>query len=424
MAGMDIMEESLVKQFDTAGFADALNLAMEKAQKKTQKEIVLLTEAQGRILFEDIKAKKNLPSFDNSAMDGFAFRYEERGKRVHIAGKIFAGEVPEAILQEGECYKIMTGAQLPEDVDSVVPFEQCQETTEEYVLIPDTIKRGSNVRKKGEEIGVGEILIHAGTVLEPAHIALLSAQGIMAVEVTVKPKIVIIATGDEIKEPWEEANEDEIYNANAFGIKALLQSYGFDADYAGAINDDYERTVNIIGGLRSYDVIITTGGISKGDADFIYKAFLHHGFETLFQGVRIKPGHPVTMGTMGDTFVMGMPGNPLATMLTTHAIAIPVLYRIAGAKACYHAVHYAKISQDLTVRSGRVNMIIGRVENGIFTPIRNNRIGSGMITPLCESSAVIYPDESTETIRKDTWVKVVSFGDRTRSLSHDTVFYP
>jgi molybdopterin molybdotransferase len=315
----------------------------------------------------------------------------------------------------------MTGAQLPEDVDSVVPVEQCQEVTEESVLIPDTIKKGSNFRKKGEEVRTGETLIHAGTILESSHIALLSAQGMMAVEVTVRPRIVIVATGNEIKEPWEEANEDEIYNANAFGIKALLQSYGFDADYAGTIGDDYERTVDIIGGLNSYDVIITTGGISKGDADFIYKAFLHHGFETLFQGIRIKPGHPVTMGTMGDTFVMGMPGNPLATMLTTHAIGIPVLYKIAGAKACYHTVHYAKISQDLSLRPGRVNMVIGRVENGIFIPTRNNKIGSGMITPLCESSAVIYPDESTETIRKDTWVKVVSFGHRSRSYTNEMI---
>jgi molybdopterin molybdotransferase len=290
-----------------------------------------------------------------------------------------------------------------------------------YVLIPKGIKKGSNFRKKGEEVTTGSVLIKSGTVLNASNIALLSAQGIMAIDVVVTPRIVVISSGNEIKEPWEEANEDEIYNANAFGIKALLQSYGFDADYGGTIGDDYESTVACIERLKSYDVIITTGGISKGDADFIYKAFLDHGLQTLFQGIRIKPGHPVTMGMMDDTFVMGMPGNPMATMLTTHAIGIPVLYRISGANACYHHISYAKFSQDLTLRPGRVNMVTGNVENGIFSPIRNNKIGSGMLTPLTESNAVAYFGESVSEIKTGELVRIVSYTDPIRSLKNDTV---
>lgn len=410
-----------MKESDTIGFKEAVALAVEKAVKKSEKEIVLISNALGRVLADDIKATKNLPSFDNSAMDGFAFRYEERGRTLRIAKRIFAGEVPDATLQKEECYKIMTGAQLPSDVDTVVPVEQCRNITQENVFIPEDIKKGSNFRQKGEEVCKGDILIRSGTILESSHIALLSSQGIMAIEAVVKPKIVIVATGNEIKEPWEEANEDEIYNANAFGLRALLESYGFDADYAGAIGDDFESTVAFIERLKAYDVIITTGGISKGDADFIYKAFLHHGLETFFQGVKVKPGHPVTMGMMNHTFVMGMPGNPLATLLTTHAIAIPVLYRIAGSKLCYHSVTYAKMSQDLNVRSGRVNMVIGKTENGIFTPIRNNKIGSGMITPLCESNAVVFLAESLDKIEKDTWIKTVNYFDRRRSLENNTI---
>ncbi len=403
------------------GLTDAIALAIDKAKRKSGYETILLTEALGRVLASDITAKKNLPSFDNSAMDGFAFRYEDAGKTLRIAKSIFAGDVPEAILQTNECYKIMTGAQLPRDVDTVIPVEQCEIVDKAYVSIPKGIKKGSNFRKKGEEVTTGNILIKSGTVLNASHIALLSAQGIMAIDAVVTPSIVIISSGNEIKEPWEEANEDEIYNANAFGIKALLQSYGFDADYGGTIGDDYESTVACIERLKSYDVIITTGGISKGDADFIYKAFLDHGLQTLFQGIRIKPGHPVTMGMMDDTFVMGMPGNPMATMLTTHAIGIPVLYRISGANACYHHISYAKFSQDLTLRPGRVNMVTGNVENGIFSPIRNNKIGSGMLTPLTESNAVAYFGESVSEIKTGELIRIVSYTDPIRSLKNDTV---
>lgn len=407
---------------DIMSLEAALKLAMESIDQRTDHETVLLSEALGRVLTSEVTARKNLPSFDNSAMDGFAFRHEDAGKTLRIARRIFAGEVPEAILGTQECYKIMTGAQLPSDVDTVIPIEMCEHVTDAQVFIPEGIAQGSNFRKKGEEVCKGEVLIESGTILEASHIALLSAQGIMAVEVFAKPKIVIVSSGNEIKEPWEEANEDEIYNANAFGIKALLQSYGFEASYAGAIGDDFESTVAFIEKLKKYDVIITTGGISKGDADFIYKAFMHHGLETLFQGLKIKPGHPVTMGWMGRTFVMGMPGNPLATMLTTHTIGIPLLYKIAGANACYHAVSYAKISQDMKVRPGRVNMVIGEVESGIFTPTRNNKIGSGMITPLCESSAVLYLDETVEEVVKDTWVCMVRYGERAREKENHTLY--
>jgi molybdopterin molybdotransferase len=403
------------------GFTDAIALAMERIERKSGYETILLTEALGRVLASDITAKKNLPSFDNSAMDGFAFRHEDAGKTLRIAKSIFAGDVPEAILQTNECYKIMTGAQLPGDVDTVIPIEQCEIVDKAYVSIPEDIKKGSNFRRKGEEVTTGNVLIESGTVLHASHIALLSAQGVMAVDVVVTPRIVIVSSGNEIKEPWEEANEDEIYNANAFGIKALLQSYGFDADYAGTIGDNYESTVACIDRLKPYDVIITTGGISKGDADFIYKAFLDHGLQTFFQGIKIKPGHPVTMGMMDDTVVMGMPGNPLATMLTTHAVSIPLLYRISGANACYHQMTYAKFSQDLTVRPGRVNMVIGSVENGIFSPVRNNKIGSGMLTPLTESNAVAYFGESVSQIKAGELIRIVSYTDLARSVKNDTV---
>ncbi len=410
-----------MKEFDVIALKDAIALAVEKAVPKHEYEVVMLNEAHGRVLAEDVTACKNLPSFNNSAMDGFAYKHTDGGKTLHIAGRIFAGDVPKPVLKEGECYKIMTGAQLPSDVDTVVPIEMCSDVSDTTVTIPEGVAKGANFRKKGEEVRAGDIVLTKGTVLRAGQIALLAAQGIVAVKVMAKPRIAVIATGNEIKEPWVCASEDEIYNANAFGIGALLKEFGFDSTYIGAIPDDLEATVAFIAKLKSYDVILTTGGISQGDADFLYDAFVRNGLKSFFHGINLKPGRAVMMGEMESTFVMAMPGNPLTTMLTVHALCIPVLYAISGANACYHNAVYARFSQDLKLRGGRTNMVIGTLENGSFSPTRNNKIGSGMLTPLCESNAVAFFGESIDHLKEGSLVKVIRFADESRAFENHTL---
>jgi molybdopterin molybdotransferase len=243
----------------------------------------------------------------------------------------------------------------------------------------------------------------------------LSAQGILAVEVYALPSIAIVSTGNEIKEPWQYASEDEIYNANAFGIKALLEHFGFSPHYVGAIPDNKETTVRFIASLKNYDVVLTTGGISKGDADYLYDAFITNGLEVWFHGVNLKPGKGVTFGKMGETYVMAMPGNPLATMLTSFTFAVPTLFKIAGANKCHHTFTYAEFSHDLHFKPGRTDIVLGILENGVFIPTRNNKIGSGMLTPLSESNAVAYIGEGYGTIEREDIVKVVLLNDTTRS---------
>jgi len=410
-----------VTRLDTLSLEEAYEKAVTYATAVTESEIVSVTEALGRIIAHEVTALKNLPSFDNSAMDGFAFKAADAGKRLKVQRTIFAGQVPQASLSDGECYRIMTGAQLPSDVDTVAPIEHCSDVTEDAVTLPTDIKPGSNFRKKGEELSAGDTLFQKGHLLRAADIALLSAQGIMAVEVFRKPSIAVVSTGNEIKEPWEQANEDEIYNANAFGISALLKSFGFSPAYVGAIPDSMEASTDFIATLKRYDAVITTGGISMGDADFLYDAFLANGLEPLFHGISLKPGRPTMMGTMDGTFVMAMPGNPLTTMLAVHTLGIPVLYKIAGANAIHHTFSYAEFSHDLRLKPGRTNIVIGKVENGAFTPTRNNKIGSGMLTPLSESNAVAYFGEEIGTVEREDLVKVVLFEDSTRAEENRTI---
>ncbi len=410
-----------MKRFTPISFAEAVRTAVTRATPKSDREFVTLDRALGRIVASDIRARKNLPAYDNSAMDGFAFKAGDAGKRLRVKRTIFAGDHIDACLNEGECYRIMTGAEIPADADTVAPLEICDDITETEVTLPSEIAAGSNFRRKGEELQKGAAIFRPGHRLVAADIALLSSQGIVGIEVYTPLRIGILSTGNELKEPWEYADDTAIYNANAFGIVAMLESFGFEASYLGKLPDDLEACKTKIETLKGYDAIVTSGGISTGDADFIYDAFLANGMEVWFHGVRHKPGKGVMMGKMGETHVMAMPGNPLATLLCLHAFAVPALFKIAGANACHHNYAYAEFSHDLTLRSGRTDIVLGKLEEGVFIPTRNNKIGSGMLTPLSESNAVAYFGESYGTVEREDLVKVVSFADTTRTTHFKTL---
>ncbi len=396
-------------KLDILTFDKAGKLAQQHAPLPQNTETVLLTELLQRVLAENITVQKNLPSFNNSAMDGFAFRYAERGQTLRIRAAIFAGDKPLPRLEAGECYKIMTGAQVPSDADTIVPIENCSGVTDTHVQIPEDIKQGNAFRQKGEEQKEGHILFEKGTFITPAHIALLAAQGIMAVKAYKKLQIAVLSTGNEIKEPWENADKDEIYNANAFAITSLLEQYGFAPTYAGSLPDDLEQTVSLIKSLKRYDVIITTGGISMGDADFLEEGFLRNGLTPLFHGVNVKPGRPTMMGTMDSSFVMAMPGNPLTAMINTFMLSLPVLFKMQGSRHFSHPYIYARNSKSFKMKPGKSNIVLGSVEDGVFHVTRDNRYGSGMLTPITESNALAVFNDTVGMVEKGEMIKVVLF---------------
>jgi len=393
-------------QLDVYGFDEALEMALSAAVPLRRKETVMIDRALGRVIAHEVICRKNMPAFDNSAMDGFAVRTADAGKRVRVIGTIYAGDIPpRQPLRPGEAWRIMTGAQVPPGVETVVPIENCPEVTQTHVTLPENLKPGNNIRLRGEEQREGSALFPAGVRLEASHIAMLSAQGIVAVTAYTPLRIAVVSTGDEIREPWESSTEDEIYNANAFGITALLSTYGFAPTYAGSIPDSLEATVAFIADLKGYDVVISTGGISMGDADFLYEAFERNGMEPIFHGVNVKPGRPAMMGMMGSTFVMAMPGNPLTAMVNIHLLSIPVLFKLQGASAWYHPFVHAENAVPFKARPGRTNLVLGTLRDGRFHVTRNNKYGSGMLTPLMESNAVaVFGEERSgaeagETIR-------------------------
>ena len=302
-------------------FNEAVESSLQNAYGITLKEIISLERALGRVFSQDVICAKNLPSFNNSAMDGFAIKASDAGKTLKVNAVVYAGDIKEASLNAGECYKIMTGAQVPHDVDTIIPIENVIKFENDEVTLPETVRKGDALRLKGEESKEGEVLFEAGEEITARTIAVLASQGIINIEVYKKLSIAVVSTGNELKEPWENASEDEIYNCNSYAIISTLQSKGFDASYIKVIPDNLDETIAFVSDLKSYDIIITSGGISMGDADFVGRAFESNGLVTLFDGVNIKPGRPIMMGRMDKTFVICLPGNPLTAMVNLYLFA-------------------------------------------------------------------------------------------------------
>lgn len=389
----------------------SLNLVNQTAYK----EIIPLNEAIGRVLSKDVICVKNLPAFNNSAMDGFAIKFSDAGKTLSINKVIFAGDKGakvEPSLKENECYKIMTGAKVPFDADTIIPIENCFDVTQNSVRIPLEIKKGANLRLKGEEQKEGDVILKKGEKITSSFITLLASQGLVMVEVYKKISIAILSTGNEIKEPWEQVDDEEIYNCNSYALISLLKEKNFDATYCGVIPDNLEESKTFIKSLKNYDAIISTGGISMGDADFVGEAFLQNGLEVAFHGVNIKPGRPIMMGKMQNTVVICLPGNPLTAMVNIYLFVIPMLKKLQSETSINHGFIKAVNKKEFKTKSGRVNVVLGKVQNGDFFVTRDNKYGSGMITVLYESNAILVTNEQTSTITLNQEVKLLDFNGK------------
>ena len=379
----------------------AQNLILEKAKFDGCGEFTSLEHATGKILAQDVVAVKNLPSFDNAAMDGYALKFDDFNEPLSVAATVLAGDEAEIALKKGECVKIMTGAKMPTNADTVVPFEDA--VLQDGKLSPQSkVKKFNALRYKGEEVKAGEILLKKGEILTPARIMMLAAQGIYCVCVQRELRIGIFSSGDEVVEPWQNASEEQIYNANGSGIASLLQSFGFASSYAGIIKDDLESTTHALMAAE-FDVIITSGGASKGEADFMKTALLNLGFGELFDGVNIRPGRPSKAFIKDKKIVFILPGNPMAAFLMCFLLVVPFL------KGAQLEKFDAALNQDVKIKSGRQNIVLGSFLGGKFSVTDNNKFGSGMITPLIKSNAVLVTSESLGELKAGEIVKILKF---------------
>ncbi len=392
-------------------FMDAINMATTQT-KPTMKTISLpLFEANKMILAEDIVCKKPLPAFDNSAMDGYGVRLCDAGKKSKIVARVLAGDDISGIsIRDGECIKIMTGAPVPPSVEAVVPFENALGVDEDGVSLPQNIKKGMNIRKEGEESKLGDLLLQKGDMLTPAAIGSLASQGIFVVKVFAKPKVAVISSGDEIAEPWEAASAHQIYNSNSSMLMSLCKEKGCEPHYIKLVGDSYEATLEAIRSLKGYDLVLTTGGISMGEADFVGKAFLECGLTPIFKKIALKPGKPTMFGYLGDTAVLALPGNPISAIANFYLFGSIIIAKLTGAKACNIGYVEAINKSGFDIKPSRANLILGSLKNGEFEVFKNNSYSSGMLRPMVESNAFIMTTEGAKRIEAGEKVKVVTLG--------------
>ena len=371
---------------------------------KLRREFVPIEHAIGRVLAQDVTARHNLPPFDNSAMDGYAVICADAGKRVPAEHTIFAGDREQIRIVQGQAARIMTGARIPEGTECIVPIEEV--TVEgEHVTLPATLRAGQHIRLCGEDIQTDDTLLTLGETLSAYHITLLASQGITHVCVYHRPRVAIFASGSELKMHHEQVAPYQLYNTNSPTFAARATELDCDVHFVGTAADTLDALLEHIDSALQSDLIITSGGVSVGDADYTKEAFAHFSFAPLFEKVDLKPGKPTTVGTIGDTLVLNLPGNPMAAALCFELFGQALIACLSGTNTPYHNCIGAKMKHACSVRPGRRTLLPGYYDGTHFSVCE--KFAPGMITPLALSNGFIMLDEACHTLGENDEVRFI-----------------
>ena len=318
----------------------------------TKKRRVALSESLGKILAEDVVARKNDPEFPTASMDGYAIRYEDQKlKKLQLLGDNPAGNDEQRVVQKGECIKTFTGSKMPQGTDTLIPIEnvRCENET---IFIEESVAKGFAVRPVGEGYKAGDVLIRKGTKIGFVEIGVMAALGVVMVDVALEPRVAVLATGSEILDLGEcSDNPAAIRSSNNYTIEALCKNAGADVVQMGTIKDDKESILNTMQqAVESADIVVTTGGVSVGDYDFVKDIVPALGFEILFQGVAIKPGRHILVATKNDKIILALPGFAYSSTVTAILYVLPIIAKMLGSKPPY-AVVEATLAEDFHKRT-------------------------------------------------------------------------
>ncbi len=382
----------------------ALELIYNNISVKSIK-ILPIEEVLGFILGEDIVASHNLPPYDNSAMDGYAVKLEDAGKCVKVEHTIFAGDNSSEELSHGIAIKIMTGAKIPLGTQCIVPIEDTVECASGVVL-PETLTLSKHIRLCGEDIKKEELLLTSGRQLNAHQITLLASQGISHVRVYKKPRVALFASGNELKMHFEQVKDYQLYNTNTPTLLSRALELGCEVEFIGTPKDTMEDiNAHIKSALENSDLIITSGGVSVGDADFTKEAFGVFGYDIFFDKIEIKPGKPTTFGRVGKTLILNLPGNPLAAALNFELFAQSIILAMSGNKSKYLNTITAKMKDDYKIKRGRRTLVPGYFDGVHFEPCPN--FTPGMVSPLANSNSYIMIDEDCASLKEGNSVKII-----------------
>ena len=381
---------------------EALELIYRNTKKKSLK-ILPIEQALGSILAQDIIATHNLPPYNNSAMDGYAVKVSDATRCVKVKHTIFAGDDSHEILLKGEGIKIMTGAKIPKGCECIVPVEETSEC-KDGINLP-SLTSGKHIRLCGEDIKKGELLLKSGQKLQAHQITLLASQGISHIKVYKKPHIALFASGSELKMHFESVEAYQLYNTNTPTLLSRSQELGCEVDFIGTAQDTLEDLKQHVKSALNSDLIITSGGVSVGDADYTKEAFGAFDMQTYFDKVEIKPGKPTTFGRINNTLILNLPGNPLAAALNFELFGQSIILALSGINAKYLNFIETKMKDNYKLKKGRITLVPGYFNGSNFSPCK--KFAPGMVSPLASSNSFIMIDEGIEFIESNKSIKVI-----------------
>jgi molybdopterin molybdotransferase len=378
-------------------------------------EVVPLAHALGRVLAEDVRAPFDVPPADNSAVDGYAVAGDDvpaagTRQRLQVVADLPAGNVFDGMLRRGQAVRIMTGAPMPGGADTVYPQEVV--SCEGCALTIETIARGANVRHRGEDVAAGATVLAQGTVLRPQELGVAASLGLPLLAVHQKPRVAILSTGDEVAEPGEVRKPGQIFDSNRFSLRGLVEAAGGRPIDCGIVPDLFDALhARLADAAQSAEVVLTSGGVSVGDYDLV-KSVLRAAGGIDFWQVAMQPGRPLAVGRIGSAQFFGLPGNPVASMLTFHLFVRPALWKLAGRRELFPPRFRARAFEAMRKRAGRREFKRGILDfaGGEWTVRTTGPQGSGILTSMTLANCFIVLEEADGDVAPGDRVWVEPFG--------------
>ena len=396
---------------ETLLFDDAVRLVMEAARAIERTERLPIVEADGRVAARDVTASVDVPPFDRAAMDGYAVRAEDTfGAGTHAprvlrcVDRVFTGQVPARGIGPGECIEVATGAPMPAGADAVVMVEETESTGADIRVLTPVYPR-QNVGRRGADLGAGQIIVHAGALLNPSRVGALAGAGLTHVEVYARPSVAILSTGNEIAPPGSPLGPGQIYDINRFTLETVVRRHGGIAAPQPVAADTVEELGAALDAARAHDVIVFSGGSSVGERDLMLDVLRAKG-DLKFHGIAVKPGKPTVFGTVGGTAVFGMPGYPTSCLSNAYMLLVPFLRTVARLPPWQPAAVEAPLARRIVSTTGRHQFYTVRLVDGRAEPAFK---ASGDITSMAHADGYIEIPAQTDVVEAGTMVTVKLF---------------
>jgi len=398
---------------------EALDLLAERIVAVTEIESVALDAAAGRILAADLTSARDVPPHDNSAVDGYALRFDDlnadQATALTIAGRAAAGHPFEGELAAASALRIFTGAAMPTGLDTVVMQEDTELSADgALVTVPAGLARGANRRSAGEDVMAGSVILSAGRLLRPQDIGLAASVGIDEIPVFRRLRVAVFSTGDEVRDPGTELQAGAIYDANRYVLKGLLAKLNAEVTDLGILPDDVDVIRDALAqAAHNHDAIITSGGVSVGDEDHVKPAVEALG-SLHFWRLAVKPGRPVALGQVKGVAFIGLPGNPAAAMVTFLRFARPLILRLSGVTEVEPMIVKVNAAFAHKKKAGRREWVRASLQiaaDGTPSAHKFPREGAGVLSSMVGSSGLVELPEDVTHIEPGTLVDFIPFSE-------------